>query len=99
MMTSILVDKYNERYSSISESEKNLLRVLIDLDSTKKEEVYLTTLRECIDMVNERLVGSSAETKDKLLNVKDKLLNDKKEINEDFVNNISKLIALKDSLT
>jgi len=99
MMTTILVDKYNERYSGINESEKNLLKVLIDSDSSKKEEVYLNTLRECIDMVNERLIGSSADTKDKLLNVKDRLLNDKKEINEDFFNNISKLMALKQSLT
>ena len=55
-------------------------------------------LRECIDLINEKLKDSSLEAKDKLLSVKDKLLNDKQEINEDFTKNISKLIELRTNL-
>ena len=94
----MMVDKYNEKYSSLDESEKQVLKVLIDSTDEAKKEVYSTTLRECIDLINEKLGTADLEEKDKLLRVKDKLLNDKKEINEDFFKNISKLVALKDTL-
>lgn len=98
MLTSIMVDKYNEKYSTLDESEKQVLKVLIESDDEKKKEVYSVILRECIDLIDVKLVESDLEAKDKLLRVKDKLLNDKKEVNEDFNKNISKLIELKKSL-
>jgi hypothetical protein len=98
MLSTIMVDKYNEKYASLSETEKKVLKVLIDSDDTKKEEVYTGVVRECIDMINVKLTDSDLETKDRLLRVKDKLLNDKFEINENFNKNISKLLELKNSL-
>jgi hypothetical protein len=98
MLSTIMVDKYNEKYASLSETEKKVLKVLIDSDNTKKEEVYTGVVRECIDMINVKLTDSNLETKDRLLRVKDKLLNDKFEINENFNKNISKLLELKNSL-
>jgi hypothetical protein len=98
MLTTMMVDKYNEKYSSLDESERRLLKVLIDSTPEEKSEVYSATIRECIDLINERLSGSDLEAKDKLLRVKDKLLNDKIEISEDFEKKISKLIELKASL-
>jgi hypothetical protein len=98
MLTTMMVDKYNEKYSSLDESEKQILKVLIDSTAEQKKIVYSKTIRECIDLINEKLKGSDLDAKDKLLRVKDKLLNDKLEINEDFEKNISKLIELKDSL-
>ena len=93
-----MVDKYNEKYASLSETEKKILKVLINSDDVKKKEVYSNVIRECLDMINEKLNGSDLDTKDKLLRVKDKLLNDKMEIDEDFSKNISKLLELKNSL-
>lgn len=98
LLSTMMVDKYNTKYSSLDESEKKILRVLIDSTPEQKEEVYKETLRECIDLINEALIGSDLESKDKLLRVKDKLLNDKIEIVEDFEKKISKLIELKSSL-
>ena len=98
MLSTIMVDKYNEKYATLDESEKAVLKALIDSDDEKKKEVYSTTIRECIDLINEKLKESSLEAKDKLLKVKDKLLNDKQEINEDFVKNISKLVELRGGL-
>lgn len=99
MLVNIFVDKYNERYSTLSESEKEILKSLIDSTEETKKEVYTKTLRECIDLVNENLKNSDFQTKEKLLNVKDRLLNDTSEINEDYFKNISKLVELKSSLT
>jgi hypothetical protein len=98
MLSKIMVDKYNEKYASLSETEKKVLKVLINSDDAKKKEVYSSVVRECIDMINDKLNESDLETKDKLLRVKDKLLNDNMEINEDFNKNISKLLELKSSL-
>lgn len=98
LISTMMVDKYNEKYSTLDESEKRILRVLIDSTDEQKKEVYTSTLRECIDLINEKLTGSDLDAKDKLLRVKDKLLNDKLEINEDYFKNISKLVELKSSL-
>lgn len=98
MLSTIMVDKYNEKYASLNETEKKVLKVLIDSDDTKKEEVYTGVVRECIDMINAKLTDSDLETKDRLLRVKDKLLNDKFKIDENFNKNISKLLELKNSL-
>jgi hypothetical protein len=98
MISTMMVDKYNEKYASLDESEKQVLKVLIESTDEEKKEVYSTTLRECIDLINEKLSTADLDTKDKLLRVKEKLLNDKQEINEDFFKNISKLVELKNNL-
>ena len=98
MLSTMMVDKYNEKYASLDESEKQVLKVLIESTDEEKKEVYSTTLRECIDLINEKLDTSDLDAKDKLLRVKDKLLNDKQEINEDFFKNISKLVELRNNL-
>jgi hypothetical protein len=99
MLTTMMVDKYNDKYDSLDESDKRILKALIDSTPEEKSEVYTTTLRECIDLINEKLSGSDLDVKDKLLRVKDKLLNDKVDITEDFEKKISKLVELKTSLS
>lgn len=98
MVSTIMVDKYNEKYANLSESDRNIIKVLIDSDDTQKKELYSNTIKECLDLINEKLVESDLDTKDKLLRVKEKLLNDKHEINEEFTTNISKLVELRDNL-
>jgi hypothetical protein len=98
MLRTIFVDKYNEKYNELDESEKAVLKVLIDSNDEQKKEVYSKTLRECIDLIDAKLNTSDLDVKDKLLKVKDRLLNDKQEITEDFSKNISKLIELRTNL-
>lgn len=98
MLSTMMVDKYNAKYANLDETEKQILKVLIDSNDNQKKEVYSKTIRECIDLINEKLVNSDLDAKDKLLRVKDKLLNDKLEINEEFEKNISKLIELRTNL-
>jgi len=98
LLTNLMVEKYNERYSELEESDKKIIKALIGSDDEEKKTIYTETLRECINMIDEKLTESDLDTKDKLLKVKDKLLRDKIEINEDYVKNISKLVELKNSL-
>lgn len=98
MISTIMVEKYNEKYADMTETEKKTVKVILESTDVEKQELYDTTVRECIDLINEKLAEASLETKERLLQVKDKLLNDKKSITEDFIKNISKLIDLKKSL-
>jgi hypothetical protein len=98
MLSSILVEKYNERYSELTETEKEVIRVLIESDDNQKLDLYAKITRECIDLIDSNLTESDLDTKDRLLKVKDKLLREKIEVNEDFSKNISKLVDLKKTL-
>lgn len=98
MLSSILVEKYNDRYSKLTETEKEVVRVLVESTDEEKIEVYAKITRECIDLIDAKLTESDLETKDRLLKVKDKLLRDKIELNEDFTKNISKLVDLRMTL-
>lgn len=103
ILSTVMVDKYNEKYANLDESEKAVLKSLIDSDDTQKKEVYTNMVKECLELVNETLVKYSGgeldenelKTKDKLLRVKEKLLNDKIEITENFNTDISKLVELR----
>lgn len=98
MISKLMVEKYNEKYSVLDESEKQILKAIIDSTDEVKKTVYGNTLRECIDLIDDKLGTTDLDAKDKLLRVKDRLLNDKHEINEDFIKNISKLVELRTNL-
>ena len=98
MLSSILVDKYNERYSDLTESEKEVIKILIESTDEQKIELYSKISNECIDLIDSKLNESDLETKDRLLRVKDKLLRTRVKIDEDFSKNISKLVDLKKTL-
>jgi len=98
MLSSILVEKYNERYSDLTESEKEVIKILIESTDEQKIELYSKISNECIDLIDSKLNESDLETKDRLLRVKDKLLRTRVKIDEDFSKNISKLVDLKKTL-
>ena len=98
LLSTVMVESYNKRYADLDESEKAILKVLIDATDEEKKEVYSNTLKECISLINEKLGTSDLDAKDKLLRVKEKLLNDKQDITEEFEKNISKLAELRGSL-
>lgn len=98
MISTIMVEKYNEKYADLSETERKTINIILESTDEEKAELYNSTIRECIDLINEKLKDSTLETKERLLQVKDKLLNDNKSINEDFVKNMCKLIELRKNL-
>jgi hypothetical protein len=98
MMTSMMVEKYNQKYSGLDESQKSVLKVLIESTDDEKKELYGNVIKECLELINEKLDTNDLDTKEKLLKVKEKLLNDKQEVNEEFIKNVSKLVELRDGL-
>jgi DNA-binding Lrp family transcriptional regulator len=98
VLSEIAVEKFNEEYGDLTESEKEAILVSIDSDDTKKEELYNKTIKECLDLVNDKLAESSGDVKEKLLATKENLLN-RVYMGESFVNDISKVIELKKYLS
>jgi succinate dehydrogenase flavin-adding protein (antitoxin of CptAB toxin-antitoxin module) len=98
MLSSILVEKYNNRYTELTETEREVIKILIESTDEEKLEVYTKINRECIDLIDNKLTESDLDTKDRLLRVKDKLLRNEIEMNEEFPKNISKLVDLKFTL-
>ncbi len=99
VLTKISVNKFNSKYSNISESEKGIIKTILNGNDETKEETYNTLKRECIDIIDNRLSESSdVDLKDKLLRVKDKLLNMDFD-NENFISDINKVYDLKESVS
>jgi len=98
LLSTIMVEKYNQKYSTLDESDKKILKALISSTDDEKKVVYTEMIRECIDLIDQKLGTSDLDAKDKMLKVKDKLLRNKIEVDDDFGKNISKLSDLKNSL-
>jgi hypothetical protein len=98
IISEIAVDKFNERYADLSESEMNVISVIMGVNESDKEELYKTSIKECLDIINNTLIESSGDIKEKLLSTKENLLN-RNYNNETFILDISKIIELKNNLT
>lgn len=96
LLANIAVDKFNEKYSNLSEDEHKVLKVILENNDAGKEEVFNDTLSNCLKSVNNKLKESTA--KEKLLEVKEKLLNTTY-ANESFSEDIVKLLDLQRILT
>jgi hypothetical protein len=94
VLSEIAVEKFNDNYSDLNESEKALIKLVIDGDDKVKSEYYEDTIKECITLVNTKLKESSGDVKEKLLSVKENLL-DRTYISETFINDVSKVLELK----
>jgi hypothetical protein len=93
----LAVQKFNEKYSNIDESEYKILKTIIESTEDGKKDIFKSSITECVDLIDEQLKESDIETKDKLLKVKDKLL--RMSYNEEsFIEDVKKIVELKKDL-
>ena len=98
VLTKLAVNKFNSRYSDISESEREIIKTVLNGTNEDKENIYKKLKRECIDTIDNKLnENSDLELKDKLLKVKDKLLNTNFSL-DNFNTDISKIYDLNESI-
>ena len=97
VLTKMMVEKYNERYSDLNETDKNVLKMLINATLTDKKKIYSNIVNECVELIDNLLVNESAP-KEKLLSVKTKLLESTEITEENFIERISRVIDLKENL-
>jgi len=98
VLTKLAVNKFNSKYSDITESEKEIIKTVLNGSNENKEETFNKLKRECIDTIDNKLNESSdLDLKDKLLKVKDKLLNTNFSL-DNFNTDISKIYDLNESI-
>ena len=98
IISEIAVEKFNEQYAELSESEMKAVSVIMGVNESDKEELYKLSIKECLDFINNKLIESSGDIKEKLLATKENLLN--RDYNkETFISDVSKIIELKNNLT
>ena len=98
VLTKLAVNKFNARYSDINESEREIIKTVLNGSDEDKENIFKKLKRECIDTIDSKVNESSdVELKHKLLKVKDKLLNTNYNL-VSFNTEITKIYDLKESI-
>lgn len=99
VLTKLAVNKLNSKYSDINESEKEIIKSILNGTDEDKSNTFKKIKTECITIINEKLTESSdLDLKDKLLRVKDKLLNMEFDITT-YQTDINKVYNLKESVS
>ena len=95
-----MVNRFNDRYSELTESEREIFKTILESTDETKEELYTNTIKECIELVNNKMKNDNTrgelELYESLLTLKENLLN-RKYIKESFESDIIKIIELKES--
>lgn len=97
VLTNIMVEKYNQKYSEVNENDVVVLKALINSNLDEKKKVYSDVVTECIDLID-KLVERENTPREKLLSVKSKLLEDTEVTNENFIEKFIKITELKENL-
>jgi hypothetical protein len=99
VLSKIMIEKYNQKYSAIEKEEKEILKTLINSNVDSKKELYSKITNECIGLIDNLLKESNEESTQKLKSVKERLVEDATVFKqENFLIKISKLIELKNNL-
>ena len=98
VLTKMATNRFNSKYSDISEDEKQIIKTILNGTEENRRDVYNTLKTDCIDIIDNKLNEEiDLELKDKMLKVKDKLL--RMSYNPDeYVKNIDKVYELKKSV-
>ena len=93
----IAVGKYNTKYSELSETERNIIRLSL-LDNEVKETSFEDLVKENIGTIDTKLIDhDEMDVREKLKQTKDKL-NTMKYNEDTFVDDMFKLSTLKESV-
>ena len=101
ILASIVVDKYNNKYASLDESSKKLMRLVFEGPEEDKINMFKVLVKECLDLINDKLDNELAvedvSIKEGLLSAKENLL--AREYKKDtFEKDMVKIINLKNDL-
>jgi hypothetical protein len=95
----IVVEKYNDKYSTISEEEKKIIKSILSENDSEKELLLKEMSEEVISIINKSLIDyrNNIEVKVKLLETKD-VIRDLKYDKNSFKEDILKIYELKNNL-
>lgn len=95
----IVVEKYNKKYSDLSEQDKKILKVILSENENEKKSLLEELSKDVIGIINESLNNhSNIEIKVKLLETKD-IIRDMKYNKDTFKEDLLKIYELKNNLS
>jgi hypothetical protein len=95
----IVVEKYNKKYSDLSEQDKKILKVILSENENEKKSLLEELSKDVIGIINESLNNhSNIEIKVKLLETKD-IIRDMKYNKDTFKEDLLKVYELKNNLS
>ena len=97
MLLPLIKKKFNDKYANLTELQKRVIKLSLNGNDEDKKELYTTTIKECVDLVNTQLKECTIQQKDTLLQVKDKLLRYEFE-SDKFASDMSEMDYLKTTL-
>lgn len=97
LLSVVLVNAFNNEYSELSESDKEIINLIFESDDEKRKKFFDEKVHECMTLVNENLKVSDLDLKESLLTVKEKLLTFEYD-SSSFEKNIIKLVKLTNDL-
>ena len=97
MLSKIMVDKFNRKYESLDESEKLMIKSLIENTSEAKLNAFKGMVADCVGVVDSLMEEADDDLKTKLSLTKIKL-NEMTFDESEFTDSMSKLVSLKTKL-
>jgi len=97
MLSNIMVDKFNRKYESLDESEKLMIKSLMENTSEAKLNAFKAMVNECVGVVDSLMEDADDDLKTKLSLTKVKL-NEMAFDESNFTDSMSKLVSLKNNL-
>jgi hypothetical protein len=76
LLSNLMVNKFNSKYAELDENTKQIIKVSLSGNEEDRSKLFNSTLKECVESVNNKLKESAndLELKDKLLQTKERLL-------------------------
>jgi len=94
----IATEKYNEKYSSLSEEDRKMIKVVTSGTKEEKESLLKSMVKETLSLVNDKIGTTNLSLKEKLLETKDVIYNISESGLDNFSNNFKKLYDIKNIL-
>lgn len=94
----IATEKYNEKYSTLSEEDKKIVKIVTSGTDEEKEILLKSIVKETLSLVNNKMSTTNLELKEKLLETKDVIYNISESGLNDFSSNFKKLYDIKNIL-
>ncbi len=93
----LVIDRFNDKYDDLTESQIDTLKVILENNEISNIGLFSQTVKECLELVNNKLKDANVDLKESLLAVKDNLLT-REYIKESFDKDIFKILDLKEDL-
>ena len=98
LLASLAIGKFNDRYNDLDEVTKKAIKIIIEGDVESRIEIFTESVKDCLELVNEKLKDADSTIKESLLAVKENLLGRKFD-EYSFQSDITKILELKADLS